>query len=105
MEVSADVERVLGLALSEQAARDSALAEFARNVFRGRALSRSRQAVNEDESGSMQDRCSRPPAYTPFIASPLVAEVSLELRFLAANESIHQWEGQRRADSAVGDPK
>src|SRR5262245_7915480 len=49
MELAADVQGMAGIALTEQAAWDSALLELAADEFRGRALPRSRQAVDEDQ--------------------------------------------------------
>jgi nuclear transport factor 2 (NTF2) superfamily protein len=51
MDVATDVQGVVDLALAEQAGWDSAALELAGHVFRRRALSRPRQAIDEDESG------------------------------------------------------
>ena len=52
MEVAPDVERVVGLPLAEEPARDSALVEFAGDVFRGRALSRAATYVDKILKGT-----------------------------------------------------
>src|SRR5262249_14288983 len=51
MEVTADVQGVIGLALAEQAARNVSAPELAGDELRGHALPRSREAVDKDQPG------------------------------------------------------